>query len=324
MVRTREESFDPSQPALIVKYGATKKKHRPLLRDVVVLGRGQGCDIGLVSPEVAPVHCVLLRLPTGWIIRDCSGRATRLNGQPITEEPLKDGDIITVGTFSFEAHLPSKSGATVTTGTPASTADARKIDHLERSRRKLAEQALRLRTRVRELESDDEARHRQQQELDRMEELLRSARKEAIQKNQALEKRRSELDAYARHLKREAQNLRDQAHDAEADAVRMQVQNDIERRRIEQLQTELQGRLDELESVTDALEAERESLSAEREQLFREREYLEEQRRLLVRERQQGQAERDTKMDSPSRIESARKLLDTIKNRREQAASNQN
>src|SRR5262245_11804813 len=108
MGRPREESFDPTQPTLIVKYGTTKKKYRPLRRDLVVLGRGPACDIGLVSPEGAPVHCVLVRLSSGWIIRDCSGRATRVNGQPITEEPLRDGDTITVGTFSFEAHLPGQ------------------------------------------------------------------------------------------------------------------------------------------------------------------------------------------------------------------------
>ncbi|MFQ3650256.1 MAG: FHA domain-containing protein [Gemmataceae bacterium] len=315
MAPAREETFDPTQPTLIVKYGNTKKKYRPLLRDIVVLGRGQGCDIGLLSPEVAPVHCVLLRLPSGWVIRDCSGRATRVNGHPVVEEPLKDGDIITLGTFSFEAHLP---GSPVSSAAPVDNA---KLIHLERSRRKFAEQALRLRQRVRELEADDQSRTRQQQELDRMEELLRSARQEVTQKNQALEKRRTELDAYARHLKREAQILREQAHEAEADAVRMQVQNEQERRRLEHLQAELQGRLHELETVSDTLEAEREALSAEREQLFREREYLEEQRRLLIRERQQAEAHRETKMDSPSRIESARKLLEAIKHRREQQTS---
>jgi chromosome segregation ATPase len=314
MARAHEESLDPTQPTLVVKYGATKKKYRPLLRDIVVLGRGQGCDIGLVSPEVAPVHCVLLRLPGGWVIRDCSGRATRLNGQPISEEPLKDGDIITIGTFSFEAHLPATATKTV------STEEMERSKHLERSRRRLAEQAIRLRSRLREFEEDDATRRRQQDELNRMEDLLRSARNEAVAKNQALEQRRGELDAYARHLKREAQGLREQAHELEADGVRMQVQNELERRRLEQLQSELQARLSELESVTDALEAERDALSAEREQIHREREYLEEQRRALLRERQ-TESERETKMDSPSRIESARKLLDAIKMRREQIPS---
>jgi pSer/pThr/pTyr-binding forkhead associated (FHA) protein len=104
-----DEKFDPRQPALIVVYGNTRRKHRPLDRDVVVLGRGPGCDLGLVSPEVAPVHCVLVRLAGGWRIRDCSGRAgTRLNGRPVHDEPLANGDIIQLGTFSFETYLPAE------------------------------------------------------------------------------------------------------------------------------------------------------------------------------------------------------------------------
>ena len=98
-----------AMPALIVTHGSTKKKRRPLAKDLIVLGRGPGCDIGLVSPEVANVHCILTRQPTGWTIRDCSGRATRVNGHTITEAPLRDGDSIQIGTFSFEAYLPGMS-----------------------------------------------------------------------------------------------------------------------------------------------------------------------------------------------------------------------
>ncbi|MGL4554644.1 MAG: FHA domain-containing protein [Gemmataceae bacterium] len=303
MGRPRDESFDPKLPTLIVKYGTTKQKYRPLRRDVVVLGRGAGCDIGLVSPEVAPVHCILVRVAGGWILRDCSGRATRLNGQAVTEEPLRDGDTITIGTFSFEAHLPPQPPP----GAPARYA------HMERSRRRIAERAIRMRARVHELERDDAARARQQEELGRMEGLMRSARVEQ-------EKRRAELDAFARRLKRERQQLRDVAHEEEADVVRQRVDLDHERRRMEQMQAEMQGRLTDLENVTESLEAEREALRAEQEQVVREREYLDQQRKELVRHRQ-AETDKDTRVDAPTdRLESARRLLQTIKVRREQLA----
>src|SRR5262245_4613752 len=108
MRKEQEDRIDPATPALIVLYGATRRKFRPLEGDLVVLGRAPGCDIGLVSPEVAPVHCVLARRPEGWRIRDCSGRATLVNGKHIHDEPLRSGDIIQVGTFSFEAQLPAE------------------------------------------------------------------------------------------------------------------------------------------------------------------------------------------------------------------------
>ena len=75
-----------------------------------MLGRSPGCDIGLVSPEVAPVHCLIVRTMSGWRIRDCSGRATRINGKSIQDEPLRNGDVLQIGTFSFEAKLPAVAG----------------------------------------------------------------------------------------------------------------------------------------------------------------------------------------------------------------------
>jgi hypothetical protein len=34
-----------------------------------------------VSPEVAPIHCVIVRVVADWRLRDCTGRGgTRVNG----------------------------------------------------------------------------------------------------------------------------------------------------------------------------------------------------------------------------------------------------
>jgi pSer/pThr/pTyr-binding forkhead associated (FHA) protein len=102
-----EDRLDLARPALIVTYGTTSRKRRLLERDVVIVGRAPGCDVALASPEVAPVHCILARGPQGWRVRDCSGRgATRVNGTPVVEGPLRHGDALQVGAFSFEAYLP--------------------------------------------------------------------------------------------------------------------------------------------------------------------------------------------------------------------------
>src|SRR3954471_8256642 len=97
-----KDAIDPAQPALLVTYGNTTKKHRPLNSEMFVLGRSSVCDFSLVSPEVAPVHCVLVRVAGGWRLRDCSGRpGTRVNGKVVQETVLDDGDIIQIGAFSF-------------------------------------------------------------------------------------------------------------------------------------------------------------------------------------------------------------------------------
>src|SRR4051794_37572579 len=72
MRKDHDDRIDLNKPALIVLCGTTKRKRLPLTGDLIVLGRGAGCDLGLVSPEVAPVHCVIARLGGGWRIRDCS------------------------------------------------------------------------------------------------------------------------------------------------------------------------------------------------------------------------------------------------------------
>jgi pSer/pThr/pTyr-binding forkhead associated (FHA) protein len=146
-----EEVAKTGQPALIVTYGNTTRKHRPLDRDVTVLGRAPSCDISLASPEVAPVHCVILRTAEGWRVRDCSGgrHATRLNGEAIHEEPLRDTDVLQVGTFSFEFHQPNSRPTPVPGSTPVVDPRlAQRVQRLQRSRRKLVDLALKWRQRA--------------------------------------------------------------------------------------------------------------------------------------------------------------------------------
>src|SRR5262249_23677495 len=127
VMRRDANEFDPSQPALLVTYGNTTKKHRHLDRDVLVLGRAPSPDFALVSPEVAPIHCVLVRVREGWKLRDCSGRpGTRVNGKMIQEILLDDEDIIQVGAFSFRAHLPVGEK-------PQGVPGPERMAHLERS-----------------------------------------------------------------------------------------------------------------------------------------------------------------------------------------------
>jgi pSer/pThr/pTyr-binding forkhead associated (FHA) protein len=102
-----EPIFDPSRPALLITYGSSTNCHRPLDRDLLLVGRGRACDIGLASPEVAEVHCILNRNGNTWSVRDCGSRnGTRLNGQPVHEAPLRDGDSLRVGNFVLHLQLP--------------------------------------------------------------------------------------------------------------------------------------------------------------------------------------------------------------------------
>jgi pSer/pThr/pTyr-binding forkhead associated (FHA) protein len=107
MYKQREAKIKPGQAALVVTYGNATRRVHPLEGDLAVLGRAANCDITLVSPEIAPTHCILQRRSEGWRIRDCCGgrHATRLNGRIVREEKLNDCDVVQIGTFSFEMRL---------------------------------------------------------------------------------------------------------------------------------------------------------------------------------------------------------------------------
>jgi pSer/pThr/pTyr-binding forkhead associated (FHA) protein len=286
----------------------------PLTGDLVVMGRGASCDIGLVSPEVAPVHCLLIYQSGAWRIRDCSGRATRVNGQTVQEEPLKNGDVIQVGTFSFEAHLPRGSSAP---GRPAAGLAAPIMPSVERrrlqgSRRRLAERALHLRRQLNEARAAEADLARREQDLEVMVRRLRTAPPAAgVRKrpedepaeepprrdDEELVRRKGELDNFARAIRRQEQRLRDRERelDRQIEADRATYEKDLMRERVElahdrqqlaSMRAELEQRHATLEQTAALLEEEvmreREQIEQEREQLARERAYLDEQRKEVV------------------------------------------
>ena len=274
MSRDSEDKIDAGTPALYVLCGATRKKWRPLQGDVVMLGRSPGCDIGLVSPEVAPVHCLIIRTLNGWRIRDCSGRATRVNGKTIQDEPLRNGDVLQIGTFSFEARLPAVPGHYVASPAQAAAAPRRSTvvrtgdaerERLMRSRRRLADLALGMRRRLRDHENErqDHEQERktleqQRNDLEQIEGRLRKAHEGSLTKNETAtdlermaadkervasekvaraEARQAELDSYATHLRRQADRAHaDQiAYARRAEAEHAEVEAELIQQRVDQV-----------------------------------------------------------------------------------------
>jgi hypothetical protein len=281
---------------LIVTYGNTPRKVRTLDRGVLMLGQAAGCDLQLKSIDVFPVHALLVRAAEGWRVRDVTGRgATRLNGQSIQDEPLQHGDVIQIGTFSFQLHLPQENEAVDEDGfAPADlTADDEPgdVDHLRRSRVKLGRMAWNLRQRLTECRNLLAERERQQQTLQHdLDNLLSELKARAQQLRQAqaelaecraaqsaqepvasspdpeaayrLDVRARELGQYASHLKRWHQRL--------VSAVPGDEVRDL-RGRLEQMEhrcraAEAAGQRDlgRLQTLANSLRAERDRLHEQR------------------------------------------------------------
>lgn len=96
-----------ADPALVVTFGSTSNRRRPINRLTTVVGRARGCDVGLEAPDVSYVHCLITRSPDGLVLRDCKSRSgTLLNHKPVNESSLADGDLIQIGPFCFKVSIP--------------------------------------------------------------------------------------------------------------------------------------------------------------------------------------------------------------------------
>jgi len=74
-----------------------------------VIGRDAGCEIQLADRSVASLHAAINRDDGSMILHDLNTReGTFLNGDRIrTPSRLRSGDVITIGTFSFEVVDPA-------------------------------------------------------------------------------------------------------------------------------------------------------------------------------------------------------------------------
>jgi pSer/pThr/pTyr-binding forkhead associated (FHA) protein len=201
-------------PTLIVRYGNTPHRERPLEGDLIVVGRGRGCDLALSGPDIAEIHCILSRGPQGWKIRDGGSRTgTRVNGQVVKEAPLADGDLLQIGAFLFEVQLPDDDGE----NRPLSPEEERR---LRRSRRRLGRTALRLRRRLQKQQGRAEELENRTEEMNRLADELRTRLRGCEQQTARLQQTERELAREREQLEQERAALRAQAAQPEQERER--------------------------------------------------------------------------------------------------------
>jgi adenylate cyclase len=86
----------------------------PLLRDTLVLGRRESCDVVLRFSNVSGQHCELTFRDGLWHLKDLnSTNGTKVNGQITQQKVLRPGDEITIAKrrFTIEYTLPPGHGA---------------------------------------------------------------------------------------------------------------------------------------------------------------------------------------------------------------------
>ena len=82
----------------------------PLVRDKLVLGRRESCDICLRFPNISGQHCALSFHDGLWTLQDMgSTNGTKVNGQTVQQKVLRPGDEITIAKrrYTIQYTLPS-------------------------------------------------------------------------------------------------------------------------------------------------------------------------------------------------------------------------
>ncbi|MGN0038360.1 MAG: FhaA domain-containing protein [Coriobacteriales bacterium] len=89
--------------ARVCLYDYETDRRYPLADKLVTLGRGSANDITISDPGMSRRHAELLWNGELWMVRDCdSTNGTYLNGEPVTQHILIDGDVIECGTTRLE------------------------------------------------------------------------------------------------------------------------------------------------------------------------------------------------------------------------------
>lgn len=86
-----------------------------LTKDVYTVGRIEERDICITDPTISTFHCTFTKEGNTYILRDNnSTNGTRINNTPVSEQELKNSDIIQMGDVEMLYYCEEKSTQTTT------------------------------------------------------------------------------------------------------------------------------------------------------------------------------------------------------------------
>src|SRR5258708_35700130 len=101
--RPSSSSTDPTVPALVPQGKHEGKPSMSLRRVITVIGSRSRAHLHLLSSSVSKSHAVVIHNDDhSCYIRDLASRThVLINGEPVNEADLRDGDIVRIGAFTF-------------------------------------------------------------------------------------------------------------------------------------------------------------------------------------------------------------------------------
>jgi hypothetical protein len=90
---------------LSVRSGDADRRQFRLADGLNRIGRARSNEIQIEEPSISSSHCELWLMKERLLVRDLgSTNGTFVNGRPITESEISDGDVLTLGTVDFAVH----------------------------------------------------------------------------------------------------------------------------------------------------------------------------------------------------------------------------
>ena len=108
----------PAVPTLVPEGAHAGERPMTLNRLFTLIGSAPSARLYLPSKAVSRCHAVVINADTGLFVRDLASRTQVLvNGRPVKEADLREGDVVQIGPFTFRFTHPGAKG-------PASPAEA--------------------------------------------------------------------------------------------------------------------------------------------------------------------------------------------------------
>src|SRR5918912_63878 len=77
-----------------------------IVKDLIVVGRKEGCDVRLEHKSVSKMHCVIVKTDGLLLLRDLgSTNGTRVNGTRVRRAALLPNDQVSIAHFKYRVHL---------------------------------------------------------------------------------------------------------------------------------------------------------------------------------------------------------------------------
>ena len=112
-----------------------------IIKDLIVVGRKEECDLRLEHKSVSKLHCVIVKTDGLLLLRDLgSTNGTRVNGHRVRRAALLPNDQLSIANYKFRVHLGANAAPELSPEEHTQHLDSDEVAELLRKARARADQ----------------------------------------------------------------------------------------------------------------------------------------------------------------------------------------